>query len=89
MSTLDPYPMQPILDNLNAAFAGLPEEYRSLRIASNDWHAAHENLVLLVTWAESEGYSAAEIVRMVEKPWKWRAEYIIASCRSTDTRKRA
>lgn len=52
-----------------------------------NWHTDHENLVTLVTWAEREGYSAAEIVRIVEKPWKWRAEFIIASCRRSDTRK--
>jgi hypothetical protein len=34
----------------------------------------HDDLVILVQWAEREGYDAAAIVRMVEKPWKWMDE---------------
>jgi hypothetical protein len=50
------------------------------------WHAYHDNVVLLVNWAETEGFSAAEIVSIVEKPWKWRTEFVIAYCKSKDAR---
>jgi hypothetical protein len=56
----------------------------ALKRLGDDWHADRDNVLLLITWAEGEGYSASEIVRIVEKPWKYRAEFIVAYCRSVD-----
>lgn len=54
-----------------------------------EWFDRRDNLWALLAWAASEGYSADELVRMAEKPWKWHAEFVIASCRSSDQRERS
>jgi hypothetical protein len=45
------------------------------------WHEHYENIVILCSYLASEGFTAAELVRVLEKPWKWRAEFVIAHCR--------
>lgn len=57
---------------------------RSGRFGRETWHADHSNIVTLLYWAEAEGFSARDIVRIVEKPAKWRAEFVVAYCRSAD-----
>lgn len=56
----------------------------NLDLTRDGWHTEHSNIVTLVYLAEREGYTASEIVRIVEKPWKWRAEFCIAYCKSAD-----
>lgn len=49
---------------------------------SNVTQIPHDDIVLLAYAMEKEGYSAIEIVQMVEKPWKWWKE--IDWCKAHD-----
>lgn len=42
---------------------------------SNDWHTDHRNLHRLCEYLDSEGCTTAEILRVIEKPWKWTGEF--------------
>jgi len=39
------------------------------------WYSSHSELAYLAGAMESEGYSAREIVQMLEKPSRWTREY--------------
>lgn len=44
----------------------------------DDWHNDRELLHTLAAWMERNGEKAEAIVYMLEKPWKWKAELVLA-----------
>lgn len=55
-----------------------------LNLTRRGWHAEHENVSTLLCWAANEGLDSHALVRIHEKPWKWRAEFCIAYCGFAD-----
>lgn len=41
------------------------------------WYETHDNLVMLATMLDDDGRfdETADVVRFIEKPWKWTAEW--------------
>jgi hypothetical protein len=38
------------------------------------WYEDHSNVLRLATWLE-DGYTAEQLLRFIEKPWKWAPEW--------------
>lgn len=76
--------MTGLATGIHLAFAPLRRALERPRLDRDNWWLEPANVALLCTWAAGEGFTARELARLSEKPWKWRVEFVVAWCRAAD-----